>query len=111
VPGLVLQPLVENAIKHAVARTVKGGALRLSARHADGRLWLTVADDGPGLSGEPAPGAGVGLRNTRERPARAVRRRAQRRDLRPAGRRLRRSGSACRSSRRPGASACGGSGR
>jgi signal transduction histidine kinase len=67
VPGLVLQPLVENAIKHAVARTLKGGALRLSARRADGRLWLTVADDGPGLSGEPVPGGGVGLRNTRER--------------------------------------------
>ena len=67
VPGLVLQPLVENAIKHAVARTVKGGALRLSARRDGERLWLTVSDDGPGLSGEPAPGSGVGLRNTRER--------------------------------------------
>ena len=69
VPGLLLQPLVENAVKHAVARRVEGGTLRLRARHAGGRLLLSVADDGPGPeSGESRPsGCGVGLSNTRER--------------------------------------------
>ena len=68
-PSLLLQPLVENAIKHAVARNVAGGTLRLSARREAGRLCLGVADDGPGLvRGEPAAhGGGVGLTNTRDR--------------------------------------------
>ncbi len=68
-PGLLLQPLVENAIKHAVSKSVAGGTLRISARRADGRLWLTVTDDGPGSARRdpgPAP-RGVGLSNTRER--------------------------------------------
>jgi LytS/YehU family sensor histidine kinase len=69
VPGLLLQPLVENAIKYAVARRVEGGTLRLCAHREDDRLRLSVADDGPGPSnGEPAPsGRGVGLSNTRDR--------------------------------------------
>ena len=74
VPGLLLQPLVENAIKHAVARRVEGGTLRLSAHRDRDRLELRVADDGPGPgNGEPATppapasGCGVGLSNTRER--------------------------------------------
>jgi LytS/YehU family sensor histidine kinase len=67
-PALLLQPLVENAIKHAVARSIEGCSLRLEARREADRLRLTVADDGPGA----APGAietrtGVGLRNTAER--------------------------------------------
>jgi len=72
VPGLLLQPLVENAIKHAVARRVEGGTLRLSAHRDRDRLELSVADDGPGPCsaepGQPAPtGRGVGLSNTRDR--------------------------------------------
>jgi two-component system, LytTR family, sensor kinase len=69
VPGLLLQPLVENAVKHAVARHVDGGTLWLRARRDAGRLQLSVADDGPGPeSSEPRPsGCGVGLSNTRER--------------------------------------------
>jgi len=70
-PGLLLQPLVENSIKHAVARQVEGGTLTLSARVAGGKLVLSVADDGPGcpaLDGNDLPnGNGVGLVNTRER--------------------------------------------
>src|SRR5690606_10266597 len=66
-----LQPLVENAIKYAVARQVAGGVLRIGARREGPQLVLTVADDGPGcgsLEGGRAPaGKGVGLRNTRER--------------------------------------------
>jgi two-component sensor histidine kinase len=67
VPGLLLQPLVENAIKHAVARSVAGGTLRLSARRDGDQLVLTVADDGPGVAEDAAVAAGVGLRNTRSR--------------------------------------------
>jgi len=69
-PGLLLQPLVENAIKHAVAKHVDGGTLRLAARRDGRRLWLSVIDDGPGTGhGDPAPssGRGVGLNNTRVR--------------------------------------------
>ncbi|TWT23280.1 sensor histidine kinase [Luteimonas marina] len=72
-PSLLLQPLVENAIKYAVAKQVAGGLLRIQARREDAQLVLTVADDGPGcscLEGDRLPpGKGVGLRNTRERLA------------------------------------------
>lgn len=65
VPDLILQPLVENAIKHGIARRAKGGALRVDAARDGERLTLTVFNDGPPL----APGAadGVGLSNTRRR--------------------------------------------
>jgi len=69
-PSLLLQPLVENAIKHAIAKSVAGGAVRVRARRADDRLWLTVADDGPGsaqLDPGASPARGVGLSNTRTR--------------------------------------------
>jgi signal transduction histidine kinase len=70
-PSLLLQPLVENAIKYAVAREVAGGTLRIEARRDGAQLVLKVIDDGPGCtalegSGLP-PGKGVGLRNTQER--------------------------------------------
>jgi signal transduction histidine kinase len=67
VPGLLLQPLVENAIKHGVAKTVAGGTVRLSARRDGDRLLLGVADDGPGIAEGAAPEAGVGLANARDR--------------------------------------------
>ena len=71
-PGLLLQPLIENAIKYAVAKRVEGGAIELTARRVDDKLEIVLADDGPGSpqfeQGLPA-GNGVGLRNTRERLA------------------------------------------
>ena len=69
-PSLLLQPLVENAIKHAIARRVEGGRLTLAAGRQGERLVLQVADNGPGDGDAPPPGAdgcGVGLKNTRER--------------------------------------------
>ncbi|MEJ7812200.1 MAG: histidine kinase [Gemmatimonadaceae bacterium] len=72
VPNLVLQPLVENAIRHGISRRAAAGLLEISARQDDGKLWLEVRDDGPGLAAAAAyealdRGAGVGLANTRAR--------------------------------------------
>ncbi|WP_431476230.1 sensor histidine kinase [Massilia eburnea] len=65
VPDLVLQPLVENAIKHGIAKRAKGGSLRVTAVRAGEVLTLTVANDGPALATELHDG--VGLANTRQR--------------------------------------------
>lgn len=70
VPSLILQPLIENAIKHAVAKREEGGSIEIRARRDGDMLDLHLQDDGPGcLSVEAAtPGyVGVGLVNTRER--------------------------------------------
>lgn len=69
VPSMILQPLAENAIKHAIAPREEGGSIRVVARAENGRLQLNVEDDGPGFSAacEIQPGAGIGLKNTRER--------------------------------------------
>jgi two-component system, LytTR family, sensor kinase len=70
-PSLLLQPLIENAIKHGVARRVEGGTLSIRARRDGAMLQIEVADDGPGCGATgPAPpgnGHGVGLVNVRER--------------------------------------------
>ena len=66
VPNLVLQPLVENAVKHGVSRLKDGGRIGIEAWREDGRLVLCVRDNGPGL-GEGEVREGVGVRNTRER--------------------------------------------
>ena len=69
VPKLLLQPLAGNAVKHAISRRITPGTIRISARHAAGRLHLEVTDDGPGPSPGPPPSirTGVGLANTRAR--------------------------------------------
>jgi LytS/YehU family sensor histidine kinase len=68
-PGLVLQPIVENAIRHGVARRAGSGRIAISAQHQGGKLVLQVCDNGPGfLDGWEAAASGrVGLANTRER--------------------------------------------
>lgn len=66
VPPFLLQPLVENAIKYAVAPSNRPVHVRISAEEEGGRLVLTVADDGDGCH-DVLPGTGVGLRNIRER--------------------------------------------
>ena len=71
VPNLVLQPLVENAIHHAVAPRPGGGRIEIRAALDTGALRLEVGDDGPGLpEGQTAfSGKGVGLANTQARLA------------------------------------------
>ena len=68
IPNLILQPLVENAIRHGIARAVAGGQVHVRACRERGRLRVEVRDDGPGLAGdESGRMEGVGLSNTRER--------------------------------------------
>src|SRR5580658_5357018 len=73
VPRFLLQPLVENALRHGIARRASAGVLQVAARREGSQLVLTVRDDGPGLPAARDPGAakagGVGLANTRARLA------------------------------------------
>ena len=71
IPGLILQPLVENSVKHAVAPSSGKVTIVISAREEYGRLVVTVADDGANRkrSAEPRPGFGIGLGNVQQRLA------------------------------------------
>ena len=69
VPTLILQPLVENAVRHGVLARAQGGTLSVSIRRRDEVLVITVEDDGPGLGSESAHPYGVGFRNSAERLA------------------------------------------
>ena len=65
-PAMMLQTLVENAIKHGLEPTPRGGTVWITARETDGKAAITVADDGRGFS-DDGGGTGIGLRNVRER--------------------------------------------
>jgi len=67
VPSFLLQPIVENAVRHGVASRVKTGHIAIRAAREDGALVLSVEDDGPGFAADPFAGQGVGLAATRER--------------------------------------------
>ncbi|NCT67082.1 MAG: sensor histidine kinase [Rhodanobacteraceae bacterium] len=70
-PSLLLQPLIENAVKYGMSRREEGGRIEIVARVQDGVVDIAVRDDGPGSldyrPGGGSNGAGVGLANTRER--------------------------------------------
>ncbi len=70
VPSMILQPLVENSIKHGIAEKVDGGTITLRARRVRDRLMIEVEDDGVGIpeakQADP-PGSGIGVSNVRER--------------------------------------------
>lgn len=67
VPNLILQPLVENAVRHAVEPQTGAGAVVVRARAEGGVLELAVLDDGPGVAAGSGNGHGIGLANTRAR--------------------------------------------
>jgi two-component system, LytTR family, sensor kinase len=78
VPGMLLQPLIENSIKHGLEPRISGGTVTLRSRITEeGRLMVEVEDDGVGIaperenlspvSGLERPGTGIGVRNVRER--------------------------------------------
>jgi len=68
VPHLLLQPLVDNAVKHGISKLRTGGEIRISANAKDGELQLEISDNGPGIGMEGGlPATGLGLRITRER--------------------------------------------
>jgi two-component system LytT family sensor kinase len=76
VPSMILQPLVENSIRHGLAPKVGGGRIVLRSRRADGRTVIEVEDNGLGMTGErleqvysgaDGRGSGIGLRNVSER--------------------------------------------
>jgi signal transduction histidine kinase len=68
VPSLILQPMVENAVKHGIAKRAQGGAIRISACRSNGMLTLSVYNDGPPLSaGWEEIHSGIGIANVRTR--------------------------------------------
>jgi len=72
VPNLILQPLVENAVRHGISKQVAIGRLQIDARRVDDRLLIRIDDNGPGKSNgksnsKPRANGGVGLANTRAR--------------------------------------------
>jgi two-component system, LytTR family, sensor kinase len=66
VPNMILQPLVENAIRHGVSKKAAGGTVTISARREGERLLLSITDDGR-LSPMQSGGSGIGLANIRAR--------------------------------------------
>jgi len=66
-PPMMLQSMVENAIKHGLETKADGGHLAVTAEIADSKLRVTVADDGVGFGVVPSKGTGLGLSNIRER--------------------------------------------
>ena len=71
VPPLILQPLVENALRHGVLSREEGGAVRVEVRRAGDRIVLRVEDDGPGPPARGTGSSGVGLGNVGARLAAA----------------------------------------
>jgi two-component system, LytTR family, sensor kinase len=70
VPSMLLQPIIENAIKHGLAPRLEGGQIHLRTRHRDGRLTIEISDNGMGMSPERLSevyGGGIGISNVHER--------------------------------------------
>lgn len=68
VPSLLLQPIVENSIKHGISKTMQGGRIRIGASRSDEMLTLNVYNDGPPLAPDQGmPSAGTGISNIRTR--------------------------------------------
>jgi LytS/YehU family sensor histidine kinase len=69
VPLFLLQPIIENAIRHGISHRQRGGQILTSIRRIGESIELRVRDNGPGIPQPHVPGHGIGLKNTRERLA------------------------------------------
>lgn len=69
VPSLLVQPLVENAIRHGTSQRASGGQLEIITRRVGSSLVIEVLDDGPGLPSDHLPDEGIGIGHTRARLA------------------------------------------
>jgi two-component system LytT family sensor kinase len=70
IPSMLLQPMVENSLKHGLAPKLEGGRILLRTTSKNGRLQIEIADNGVGISEEKMPHVyveGIGLSNVRER--------------------------------------------
>lgn len=68
VPSMILQPLVENAVRHGVARTSRPCRISILTKRQDSRLYIDILDTGPGSANNPESGGnGIGMFNTRDR--------------------------------------------
>ena len=73
VPNLILQPIIENAIRHGISQQTEAGRISVNTRREDGKLIIQIEDNGPGLNSAVVTGnngkGGIGLANTRARLA------------------------------------------
>lgn len=67
IPGMILQPLIENSVKYAVSEVTRPVTITMAAREEFDRLVVTVSDNGPGVPGGTTHGFGIGLANVRDR--------------------------------------------
>jgi two-component system LytT family sensor kinase len=70
IPSMLLQPIVENCLKHGLAPKIEGGKIQLRTTNRNGRLHIEIEDNGVGISEEKMPHVyveGIGLSNVRER--------------------------------------------
>jgi len=72
VPSILLQPLIENSIKHGLEPRIHGGTVTLRSRLEGDRLFIEVADDGVGMGNRPASASAatapaIGMKNVQER--------------------------------------------
>ena len=69
IPCFLLQPIVENAVKHGIAPMAKGGQIEAEVKRIDDSLWIQVRDTGKGVGLVESQGYGIGMQNTRDRLA------------------------------------------
>lgn len=67
IPCFLLQPMIENAIRHGISQSEEGGVIQVKAHRREQRLHLAIKNSGPGRPGNGPVGHGIGLKNTRER--------------------------------------------
>jgi len=67
VPSLILQPIVENAIKHGISKSIDPGIIAIISRKQENKLQITISDNGAGLQNSHEQSFGIGLQNVQER--------------------------------------------